>query len=33
MLERSSIYRRSTGYFDSGVVKLYEEPLQMIVQT
>ncbi len=33
MLERSVIYRRSTAYFDSGVLKLYEEPLQNIVQT
>jgi superfamily II DNA or RNA helicase len=33
MLERSSLYRRSTAYFDSGVLKLYEEPLQTIVQT
>jgi len=33
MLERSSIYRRSTAYFDSDVLKLYEEPLQTIVQT
>ncbi len=33
MLERSSIYRRSTAYFDSGVLKLYEEPLQTIIQT
>ena len=33
MLERSSVYRRSTAYFDSGVLKLYEEPLQTIVQT
>ena len=33
MLERSSIYRRSTAYFDSGALKLYEEPLQTIVQT
>lgn len=32
-LSRSSIYRRSTAYFDSGVLKLYEEPLQTIVQT
>jgi hypothetical protein len=32
-LQRSSIYRRSTAYFDSGVLKLYEEPLQTIVQT
>lgn len=33
MLDRSSIYRRSTAYFDSGVLKLYQEPLQTIVQT
>jgi hypothetical protein len=33
MLERSGIYRRSTAYFDSGVLKLYEEPLQTIIQT
>ncbi|UZQ53700.1 helicase [Trichothermofontia sichuanensis B231] len=33
MLERSRLYRRSTAYFDSGVLKLYEEPLQTIVQT
>ena len=33
LLERSSIYRRSTAYFDSGILKLYEEPLQTIVQT
>jgi hypothetical protein len=33
LLERASIYRRSTAYFDSGVLKLYEEPLQAIVQT
>jgi hypothetical protein len=33
MLERSCIYRRSTAYFSSGVLKLYEEPLQAIVQT
>ena len=32
MLERSILYRRSTAYFDSGVLKLYEEPLQDIVQ-
>ena len=32
-LERSVLYRRSTAYFDSGVLKLYEEPLQDIVQT
>jgi hypothetical protein len=33
MLERSSIYRRSTAYFDSGVLKLYEEPLKNIIQS
>lgn len=33
MLERCNIYRRSTAYFDSGVLKLYEEPLHTIVQT
>jgi hypothetical protein len=33
MLERSLIYRRSTAYFDSGILKLYEEPLQNIIQT
>jgi hypothetical protein len=33
MLERSVIYRRSTAYFDSGVLKLYEEPLKNIIQT
>ncbi|MEM8586073.1 MAG: helicase-related protein [Bacteroidota bacterium] len=33
LLERSITYRRSTAYFDSGVLKLYEEPLQKIVQT
>jgi superfamily II DNA or RNA helicase len=33
MLERSSIYRRSTAYFDSGILKFYEEPLQSIIQT
>jgi len=31
LLERSSLYRRSTAYFDSGVLKLYEEPLQQII--
>lgn len=31
-LERSQIYRRSTAYFDSGVLKLYEEPLKAIAQ-
>ncbi len=33
ILERSQIYRRSTAYFDSGILKLYEEPLASIVQT
>ncbi|MHC5716907.1 MAG: helicase-related protein [Nostoc sp.] len=32
-LERTQIYRRSTAYFDSGVLKLYEEPLASILQT
>ena len=32
-LERSQIYRRSTAYFDSGILKLYQEPLSSIVQT
>jgi Helicase conserved C-terminal domain len=32
-LERAVIYRRSTAYFDSGILKLYEEPLQHIVQS
>jgi SNF2 family DNA or RNA helicase len=31
-LERTQTYRRSTAFFDSGVLKLYEEPLQNIVQ-
>jgi len=30
-LERTQIYRRSSAYFDSGVLKLYEEPLKQIV--
>jgi SNF2-related domain len=33
ILERTAIYRRSTGYFNSGVLKLYEEPLAQIVET
>ncbi|MBD2202688.1 helicase [Calothrix sp. FACHB-1219] len=33
ILERSQIYRRSTAYFDSGILKLYQEPLAAIVQT
>ena len=33
ILERSRIYRRSTGYFDSGVLKLYEEPLQNMLRS
>lgn len=32
MLEHSVLYRRSTAYFDSGILKLYEEPLQAIIQ-
>lgn len=31
VLERTQIYRRSTAYFDSGVLKLHEEPLREIV--
>ncbi len=30
-LEKSKIYRRSTAYFNSGVLKLYEEPLFNLV--
>jgi hypothetical protein len=33
MLERSHLYRRSTAYFDSGILKLYEEPLKEIIRT
>jgi hypothetical protein len=33
MLERSVTYRRSTAYFDSGILKLYEEPLKTIIQS
>jgi Helicase conserved C-terminal domain len=33
MLERSNLYRCSTAYFDSGVLKLYEEPLKEIIRT
>jgi hypothetical protein len=32
LLDRSITYRRSSGYFNSGVLKLYEEPLTKIVQ-
>ena len=32
MLENSIIYRRSTAYFDSGILKVYEEPLRLIAQ-
>jgi len=31
-LERTKLYRRSTAYFESGVLKLYEEPLQHLVK-
>lgn len=31
-LERTKLYRRSTAYFESGVLKLYEEPLQQLVR-
>jgi hypothetical protein len=33
ILARCTLYRRSTAYFNSGVLKFYEEPLQTIVQT
>lgn len=33
ILQRTKIYRRSTAYFDSGVLKLYQEPLAAIVET
>lgn len=32
-LSRSALYRRSSGYFDSGVLKIYEEPLQEIIRS
>ncbi len=32
-LSRSAVYRRSSGYFDSGVLKIYEEPLQEIIRS
>jgi hypothetical protein len=32
LLQRSTIYRRATAYFDSGLLKVYEEPLQDIIQ-
>ena len=31
-LERSKLYRRSTAYFNSGVLKLYEDPLLSLVK-
>ena len=31
-LERTKVYRRSTAFFESGVLKLYEEPLEHIVK-
>ncbi len=31
-LERTKLYRRSTAFFESGVLKLYSEPLQNIVK-
>jgi superfamily II DNA or RNA helicase len=31
-LERTKIYRRSTAYFNSGVLKLYEEPLASLAR-
>jgi superfamily II DNA or RNA helicase len=32
LLCRSTVYRRATAYFDSGLLKVYEEPLQEIIQ-
>ena len=32
ILERTVIYRRSSGYFNSGVLKLYEEPLAQMLE-
>ncbi|NJL99926.1 MAG: helicase [Synechococcaceae cyanobacterium SM2_3_2] len=32
ILERTTLYRRSTAFFDSGVLKLYEEPLRSIIE-
>ena len=32
ILERTIIYRRSSGYFNSGVLKLYEEPLAQMLE-
>jgi len=31
-LERTKLYRRSTAYFNSGVLKLYEEPLRQVIR-
>jgi IPT/TIG domain len=31
-LDRTKLYRRSTAYFNSGVLKLYEEPLTNIIK-
>jgi superfamily II DNA or RNA helicase len=32
LLQRSTVYRRATAYFDSGLLKVYEEPLQDLIQ-
>ncbi|HEY9704905.1 MAG TPA: hypothetical protein V6C58_20870, partial [Allocoleopsis sp.] len=31
-LKRTKIYRRSTAYFNSGVLKLYQEPLSYLIE-
>lgn len=33
ILSRAAIYRRSTGYFESGVLKVYQEPLQEVIRS
>ena len=33
VLSRAKLYRRSTGYFESGAIKLYQEPLQEVIKS
>jgi superfamily II DNA or RNA helicase len=33
LLQHSTIYRRATAYFDSGLLKFYEDPLQEFLQS
>jgi superfamily II DNA or RNA helicase/rRNA pseudouridine-1189 N-methylase Emg1 (Nep1/Mra1 family) len=33
LLQRSTIYRRATAYFDSGLFKFYEDPLQEFLRS